>query len=188
MKATNLAGATLETDKKARFREFYRLQFELVVRLLLKMGADKCEAEDATQEAMKALWQRFDEINDARAWIRVVARNNWLAALRHQNAMVPTDLRDQSSDLRVDRTQLDSDPADILRHEIDRAAAARVVASLPQVQREIFELVVDGHKPRDIASMTGRDPALVRSNLAHARRRLREQIRRRGEVRARKAC
>lgn len=152
------------------FADFYAAHFDPLVRFLVRLGAERTEAEDAAQSAMLALLQRHDDVRDGPAWIRVVARNNWLRAMR-QTALT---VRPESLD---GQAETDGDPAGIVSRRLQRDRAARLVGELPPAQREIVALVVDGYSPAEIGELTGRSPAVVRSNLSHARRRLRQRLR-----------
>jgi DNA-binding CsgD family transcriptional regulator len=45
----------------------------------------------------------------------------------------------------------------------------RLLAGLPPRQREVMAWTIDGYDPEEIAQLTGKNPATVRSHLRHAR-------------------
>jgi len=51
-----------------------------------------------------------------------------------------------------------------------------LLTSLPTEQREIMAWTIDGYQPSEIAELTGRTAATVRSHLRHARRKLARAI------------
>jgi RNA polymerase sigma factor (sigma-70 family) len=145
------------------FARFYRDQFPLVVSYLMKFGADRAEAEDAVQSAMELLLRHPDNVRSPAAWVRVVARNNWMRAMRRHVTVAPTaEACDRAEPGHVDA----------IGQFAEREDAVRIIRSLPRTQREILTLVLCGYRPAEIAELTGRNAAAVRSSLAHARRRL----------------
>lgn len=154
------------------FEAFYQDQFALVLSYVMKFGADRAEAEDATQSAMVSLWGQFNEIRHPAAWVRVVARNNWLRAMRRHLKAIPAGVaRDQVEPDGTSSAAV-SDPADVVRQFAEQEDAVRMIRSLPPAQRQIFVLTFAGYKPAEIAEITGKNASAVRANLAHARRRL----------------
>lgn len=161
------AGSYFSGPAEEWFPDFYRKHFGAVVAFLVRSGAEPAEAEDATQGAMEALLNNPDPVRDGPAWIRVVARNNWLRSLRRNPIAVPPDTIDSQAEAG------DTDPARILHRRMQQSAATELVRRLPPTQRRVVALIADGYDSDEIASMLGSSPAVVRSNLSHARRRLR---------------
>ncbi|MFB9185925.1 sigma-70 family RNA polymerase sigma factor [Dactylosporangium sucinum] len=151
------------------FENFYRTQFGPVVAFLIRFGADPAEAEDAVQSAMMSLLLHPRRIDKPAAWIRVVARNNWLRAMRLRAAAVPAGVSHERLEPPPDHAGPAGDPA---RHHAEQDVARRAIRSLPPSQREILALVFDGYRPLEIARIIGKRPEAVRSNLALARRSL----------------
>ncbi|MEV0128536.1 sigma-70 family RNA polymerase sigma factor [Dactylosporangium sp. NPDC050688] len=152
--------------------EFYREQFPLVVSYLLKLGADRAEAEDAVQNAMEMLVRHPEGIRSRAAWVRVVARNNWIRAMRRHMKAMPAGVACNDVEREGGRSPSNTDPADVIRQITEQEDAVRMIRSLPPTQREILALAFDGYRPAEIAEITGSNSSAVRANLAHARRRL----------------
>jgi RNA polymerase sigma factor (sigma-70 family) len=157
------------------FADFYKNHFFPVVRSLRVAGAEAVEAEDATQSAMETLWRRWKQVNDVLEpcpWVHVVARNNWLRAKRRELCVPcgsPADLSPADA-----RSQVGGDPQESVGGLVGKEEALQVFQVLPRAQREVLALIFDGYGPSEIARMTGKPSVVVRSNLAHARRRLRQ--------------
>jgi DNA-directed RNA polymerase specialized sigma24 family protein len=68
----------------------------------------------------------------------------------------------------------DSDTADPdNQYDLDvREWVIEMLNLLPKAQHDVLTLIFDGLSPAEIASALDKDPQTVRSNLAHARRRL----------------
>jgi DNA-directed RNA polymerase specialized sigma24 family protein len=145
------------------FADFYRSNFASVRCFLMRTGAARDEAEDATQSAMLTLLRRWPDVSQRRAWVRVVARNNWLRTKRDERFVVCLEPPTWEGPEEGPAWGLVGETISAMRH-------------LPQAQREIIALVADGYAPAEIADMTGKSSSVVRSNLAHARRRLREKL------------
>ena len=63
---------------KIGFDSFFRERFGRTVVLLIAMGADQADAEDATQEAMILAWNQWCMIHEPAAWVRTVAVRTYL--------------------------------------------------------------------------------------------------------------
>jgi len=57
----------------AMFEDFYRDEFKPLIWFAVRAGASAAEAEDVAQEAMKATWARWSEIDNPRAYARTAA-------------------------------------------------------------------------------------------------------------------
>jgi RNA polymerase sigma factor (sigma-70 family) len=148
------------------FAGFYREQFGAVVAFLVRMGAKTQEAEDSVQSAMESFLVHRDVVRDGPAWVRVVARNNWLRAMRQKTVPLPPET------IEATAPGEGANPARIAHQRIEQRNATELVRQLPPRQREIVALIADGYDAAEIASLLGSSPAVIRSNLAHARRRL----------------
>ncbi|MET7425078.1 RNA polymerase sigma factor [Dactylosporangium sp. NPDC005555] len=157
---------------RQRFAVFYQEQFPLVVNYLLKFGADRAEAEDAVQSAMELLLRRADDVRSPAAWVRVVARNVWMRAMRRQAMAIPAGVAAEQVEPGAVRYASNLDPADVMRRVDEQQDAARMIRLLPRTQREVLAMVINGYRPAEIAEIMGKNSAAVRSNLTLARRRL----------------
>jgi RNA polymerase sigma factor (sigma-70 family) len=156
------------------FESFYREGYGGVVGLLLRLGADRPEAEDAAQGAMIALMSRWDEVRDPAPWVRVVAKNTWLRSMSRHRDMIPAGSAADVADTIPCGTA--EDPATRHSSKVEQGIALGLLRTLPVAQREVLALAFDGLQPAEIAALTGKSAPVVRSNLTHARRQLRQRI------------
>ncbi|MFC7528721.1 RNA polymerase sigma factor [Actinoplanes sp. GCM10030250] len=156
------------------FESFYQESFAGVVGLLLRLGADPHEAEDATQTAMIALMSRWDSVHDPAPWVRVVAKNTWLRSVSRARGTIPAgSAADVAETVPSDAAE---NPETRHSSSLEQRAALGLLRTLPLAQREVLALTFDGLQPSEIAAVTGKPAKIVRSNLTHARRRLRHRI------------
>jgi RNA polymerase sigma factor (sigma-70 family) len=147
------------------FASFFYERFGKTVIMLVTMGASRADAEDATQEAMLAAWRQRDTINkNAVAWLRTVAiRKYWeLVGARPQT---------------VPLNEFASQPvagSGLSIFAEEQLEVLHLLRALPPEQRTVVALHYDGATCEDIATVTGKSQATVRSNLRHARNTLRE--------------
>jgi RNA polymerase sigma-70 factor (ECF subfamily) len=149
----------------AAFAAFYEAQTPSLVRFLVWMGARLPEAADLAQETMIDAYRQWQVIEHPRAWVRRVASRKYgrcLAGIEE-----PVDQVDGRPLLPAN-----SDLADWEQHEEIR----RLLALLPQRQRQVMAWTYDGYQPHEIAAELGITAGAVRSNLRLARRELARQF------------
>jgi RNA polymerase sigma factor (sigma-70 family) len=149
------------------FVSFFHQRFSRTVVLLIAMGASRADAEDATQEAMILAWQQWETIREPAAWVRTVA----VRAFRRQAG------RQEKQAVTLDTSS--AEPVD--DHELsifaeEQQQILRLLRGLPPGQRAVAALFYDGLTYEEIAELTGKSPATVRSHLRHARKALKEVI------------
>ena len=69
------------------FLDFFDAEYALVVRFMMRMGANLADAEDATQHVAEQGWRKvtrgqWDQIASPQAWARTVALNHYRARCR----------------------------------------------------------------------------------------------------------
>jgi RNA polymerase sigma-70 factor (ECF subfamily) len=147
------------------FGAFFHRRFSRTVVLLIAMGATRADAEDAVQEAMILAWQQWDTIREPVPWVRTTAvRAFWKQTCKDRYQTVP--LEQATAEPAVD-SQLG-----IFAEEQRRVL--HVLRALPAGQRDVVALYYDGLSCGEIAELTRRPPATVRSQLRHARKNLKE--------------
>lgn len=165
-----LTGAVLTDGDEGAFRLLYRRHTPALFRLALRLGAgDEAWAEELVQ----------------RAWIRAVERLGgfgWRAALRTWLSGILVNCARESWRERR-RSREVAWPAEAPRvmapfaDPADRVDLERAIARLPDGCREILVLHdVEGFTHEEIAAMLDLEPGTSKSQLFHARRRLREQL------------
>lgn len=151
------------------FGDFYRSNFEELVTFLIFWGAP-AEAEDAAQEAMKDAFRNWGAIHtDPKRWVRSAATR---IVLR----------RRKKDKLLYGRLCLNSCLQDRVSYTCDTQLVLEMLSTLPREQREVMAWLIDGYEPAEIAQMTGRKPATVRSHARHAREKLKVLLRQHREA------
>jgi RNA polymerase sigma-70 factor (ECF subfamily) len=149
------------------FDTFFHERFSRTVLLLITMGANEADAEDATQEAMFHAWSQWDSIREPAAWVRTVAVRSYLRIVR--SGRTQTVALDDSIPDPVKNDDLGG-------FEEEQRLVLRRLRALPVGQRTVIALYYDGLTCEEIAEVLGKTSATVRSNLRHARQSLREVI------------
>lgn len=144
------------------FASFFREQFSRVAFLLIKLGASRDDAEDATQEAMVLAWQKWDSIDDHAAWVYTVAARGYWRLLRTRP--VAASLPESASGTTA--------ASDLSIFTEEQQHVLSVLRQLPLMQRLVLALTYDGLTCKDIAEVLGISEATVRSHLRHARHNL----------------
>lgn len=135
--------------------------------MLIGMGASRADAEDAAQEAMILAWQKWASIHKPSAWVSTTAARIFLKkkALRKKDQMVALEEAvAQSNDLET--MMFDDGQQEVLR----------LLRALPNDQRCITALYYDGLSYDEIAEVTHKPIATVRSQLRHARIKLKKVV------------
>jgi RNA polymerase sigma factor (sigma-70 family) len=131
------------------------------------------DAADVFAETYLVAWRKLDAIpadDQARPWLFGVARNLLLRGATHHRSNLALVER-LASELRGARAA--NPPVDRDRSDALRAA----LAALPEPDREILTLSAwEGLTPRQIATVVGRPPNVVRVRLHRARARLRREL------------
>jgi RNA polymerase sigma-70 factor (ECF subfamily) len=152
------------------FDDFYRAEFVRLTWFAVRMGAFRAEAEEIAQEAMTAAWRTWQSLAHPPAYVRMAAMRILYRAHAKAGRERIAVLRAAGPDL------LPLDEPEVHR-------VVNLLRALPAAQREALALTMDGFTPKEIAEMTGREAATVRSHLRHARRNLARSIGSRREAR-----
>lgn len=133
-----------------------------LMRYLIQCGASYHAADDAAQNALMELYQKWETVRSPRAWLRKVALREFAkAAGAHEYSL---DGHDQPLD-----------PAEV-ESLLDRDAVLCAIRELPVVQRHVFALHFDQFTTGEIAEILRMTEAAARQNLARARARLKELL------------
>jgi RNA polymerase sigma-70 factor, ECF subfamily len=139
---------------------------------------DRTEAEDITAEVFAAALgalPKFRGEGGHYAWLLGIARRKIADSarrLRHRRELLDTDLSEEERQavallLASDAGQL---PEEALQHAEARQVMRKLLAALPELQREVLLLqVVDDLSIREIARVIGRSVAAANSLLQRAR-------------------
>jgi RNA polymerase sigma factor (sigma-70 family) len=155
------------------FASFYQREYLRTVLYLLQAGASEADANDAAQEAMTQAYKRWDKIEVShRAWVRRAAFSCYLRqqekARRETPVVEPAPLRHGHGNPADDRDQE------------EQLWVVALLRRLPDQQRLVAALFYDGWSHEEIAEAFDKHVDTVRSNLRHARTRLKEMIKSEG--------
>jgi RNA polymerase sigma factor (sigma-70 family) len=146
------------------FAAFYTQRFSATVVLLVAMGADRQEAEDAAQEAFILAYKKWDSIREPSAWVRTVAVRAYIR--NSQRA-------DRASGLP---SEFDYRVAEMPESSLEQQKIIELLRSLPPQQRTILALLYDGLSPREIAVILNISDSTVRAHRHKARQQLKAAL------------
>lgn len=152
------------------FDGFFREEYSRVVKVVMYAGAAFEEAEDAVSPAMALAYAHWPQLAQPDAWVRVVALRNYLKE-------VTKDRRRGRLETEAGRRDcLDRLPVKTHEEPDERSWVITVLRRLPRAQLTAMALTFDGYTPTEIAQMLDQDASTVRSNLRHARKRLKDEF------------
>ena len=165
------------TDKDLQeFQTFFRIYSLRVERFLFNQGATRQDAEDATQQAMHALFRRWTLIRQPRSWIYRAAEGHLRRnAHRWRREQPHDDIQQLASGTGTTHSARDGSPMRRCGLEGSSEETQWVIAQLqklPPAQRRVMALKMDGFEAPEIADIIGSPVETVRSNLRHGRARL----------------
>jgi RNA polymerase sigma factor (sigma-70 family) len=170
--SSSTTAASVERGGESEFSSFYREHFQRLAAYLLYQGASAHLSADLAQNAMATAFRRWPELTSPKAYVYKVAGRELvrqaLDALEQPVGEVPEPTtivpRPEETEAWLQKQQVIS-----------------VLRALPQRQRQVLALTIDGWYPAEIAELLGIEPAAVRSSLMKARRSADEHRRRIGE-------
>jgi RNA polymerase sigma factor (sigma-70 family) len=157
------------------FDDYFRTDYRSVVGFLMLLGAGFEEARDAAQEGMVEAARRWGSIDHPKAYVRIAARRAYYRQdLDDRRSRLATVGRrtDSESDLAVNTAALNDWVTTIT--ELDAIQSS--CNALPEAQREVVAMHIQGFTPQEIAAELGRNSATVRSNLRHGLSTLRRSL------------
>ncbi len=149
------------------FDAFFTDDFPRLTGFLITLGYGSGLAQECAAEAMIKAHEKWLELDNPRAWIRKVASNY---ALRQSMRDIDGVRRAVEGGWLQPATS--PDPTRIVEVRMQRE---ELLKSLPDRQREVMAWTLDGFDPTEIADALGLPPDTVRSNLRHARDKLKKQ-------------
>ena len=168
----------------AAFTRFYSTHVEQVRTFLLRRGLRADEADDLVQDVFVRAYRAFGlfagrGIPEAEtAWIRKIALHLWYNRHRSRKPTVSLDELDTTSSGGFQPFDPDALLADeeAQRKEL-LAEIPKAVEGLPDGQRSVLELWLDGQTYDDICRSTGKGLQNVRATLHKAKEKVGERIR-----------
>jgi len=165
-------------DKRSRFEARVLPHLDAAHRLARWLSRSPSDADDIVQEAFMRAYRAFDSLRspDARAWLLAIVRNCHLSALaeRRRRAYEPlTEEHEAQAESASAAPSPDPESASIERDE--RRTLARLIAALPEEQREVLVLrEMEDMSYREIAEVAEVPIGTVMSRLARARAALKD--------------
>lgn len=162
-------------DAEARLEALFRRHWRDVA-AYVRRRAEPAVVEDVVAETFLVAWRRLDDVpGDARPWLLAVARKT-LSTQRRSSA------RRRSLASRLEATQ----PSAAVSDSPGEPDVVEALGRLSEKDREAITLVAcEELSPGEAAVVVGQSPAAFRVRLHRAKRRLREQLDARPEVRGR---
>jgi RNA polymerase sigma factor (sigma-70 family) len=160
-------------DKRTRFEARVLPHLDAAHRLARWLSRSPGDADDIVQEAFMRAFRAFDTLRgpDARAWLLAIVRNCHLSARaeRRRRAHEPlTEEHEAQPASAAAAAPPDPESASIERDE--RRMLARLIAALPEEQREVLLLrELEDMSYREIAEVAQVPIGTVMSRLARAR-------------------
>lgn len=152
------------------FARFFRTEYPKVVKFVMYAGANFEEADDAVSQAMELAYASWPLLTNPPAWVRTVAVRRYFRNAQNDR---------RRSNVEAEVARLDYHNRGLVSPSGEPDEYNRVLTvlrRLPPAQRAVMALCLDGYSPTEIATMLRQDPRTVRSNLRHARSRLRREF------------
>lgn len=160
-------------DREA-FGELVGRHAPMVRRLTRAVLRHPDDADDAAQDAFLSAWRaldRFDTAQPAGPWLARIAVNAARDLQRRRTVRRTEAIPESYADRRGGGPEAQTDSA-LLRERLDAA-----LAELPERQRVALVLFeVEGYRHAEIGALLGVPEGTVRSDVFHARRRLRAAL------------
>ena len=155
----------------ASAEEYATLHGKALIGYLLKMGVCLDDAQDAANETLKRMFEHWDSIEQPKAWARRTAYNIVIDTVRARQSE-----SDKSARAQAQFVLAATGTDDLWMLKEGQRAVIGHIRKLPAAQRQVIALYVDGFTNDEIAEMMGSSAATVRSNLRHAKSRLRAEL------------
>jgi RNA polymerase sigma factor (sigma-70 family) len=150
----------------ATFEDFFRIAYQPLLRDVIFAGGKPHEAEDAVSAAMAEALQRWDTIQNPRAYARRAAISNLIKNKQRGLERIKERLV-RRGDVPPEQAL---DPGLVVWEQQEWVTL--LLKSLPTAQREVMACMVDMFTQKEIAQLLGKTEAAVRQNLYEARKKL----------------
>ena len=159
--------------EQKNFEEIFNKHSQTLRNYIYYKCGSKQQAEDIVQESYIKLWDNCDKIifEKAKSFLYTVANNRFFNEVAHKKVVLEHHRKNIASD-RTNET-----PQFILEEEEFHQKLKKVIADLPEKQREVFLLSrIDKKKYTEIAEITGISVKAVEKRMSKALLILKEQI------------
>lgn len=164
-----LAERVVDRKDDRAFRALYARHTPVLYAMAMRLTGEPADAEDAVHDAwlraVEAL-PRFEWRSTLRTWLTSILLNRIRELDRQERHAVP-----------IDDDPAPSEPSAELPHAVDALDLEAAIRALPPGYRRVLVLHdVEGFTHDDIAALLGVTTGTSKSQLAHARRRLRRAL------------
>ena len=171
MEISGLIERCKQGDTEA-FGELYKAYAGKMKRVCLRYVANREEADDVMHDAFVIIFTSFSRLRDAskaESWMMTIARNVALKHVEHQNALTMASLEEAEA--------LPEERGEVSVSGIPFEEIMQLVERLPEGYAKVFRLsVFEGLSHKEIANMLGIEPHSSSSQLARAKKMLRNMI------------
>jgi RNA polymerase sigma factor (sigma-70 family) len=166
-------------DKRARFEAQVLPHLDAAYRFARWLCRSPDEADDIVQDAFLRAYRSFETLRggDVKAWLLTIVRNCHATAARQRQRRATVPLPEESEGaVQSAALTAGDDPESVSAAADDRRALERLIAALPEDQREVLSLrELEDMSYREIAMVTQVPIGTVMSRLARARAALRNE-------------
>jgi RNA polymerase sigma factor (sigma-70 family) len=166
----------LKNADPAAWRHIYDCYYSHLLYFAFGLIQNEMEAEDIVQETICKLCRlidRFDNVNNLRAFLYVTVRNNCFDYLRHRQHVLTA-----QKEILLNSDTVES-PCQHFRHDATLVSALirECIDQLPEQAQRIFKMYYyDGHSTAQIAFILGMIEQAVRNNKTRAISLLKEKL------------
>jgi len=170
--------AAAQSGDRAAYEALLRDCVPIIKMVARRLGVPDDQADDVVQEVLLSIHharQTYDPTRSFTAWLQVIAERRAIDHLRRTNRRR---LREVDAPLAYE-THADpsADPSRPVEHSDGALQAERIIAGLPERQREAVKHLVLGEQSlSEAAALTGRTPGALKVNLHRALKALRAKL------------
>ena len=159
----------IKKGNKESFKEFFNDFYPILCAFAEKFLKTPDQSKDTAQEALIKFWEKRDEFNDlqgVKSFLYVVVKNNCINILKKSKKNDDlSNLKELESESFFKKNIINQEAFAIVRSAVD---------SLPNRQKEIVKLSMQGIKNHEIAEELDISPNTVHTTKKNAYRNLRE--------------
>lgn len=159
--------------EQKNFEEIFNQHSQTLRNYIYYKCGDTQQADDIVQEAYIKLWNNCAKVifEKAKSYLYTVANNHFLNDVAHKKVVLDHQKKNTSSD------KDNETPHFLLEEEEFHTKLKKVIANLPEKQREVFLLSrIDKKKYAEIADIVGVSVKAVEKRMSKALLTLKEQI------------
>jgi RNA polymerase sigma factor (sigma-70 family) len=163
-------------DRRDRFEAQVLPHLDAAYRYARWLARSPNDADDVVQEATLRAYRSFEDLRgaDGRAWLLTIVRNCHLTAAKQQQRRKHVPLPEEDEEQGSELVASTPDPQTLAIHRDDQRMLQRLMAALPEEQREVLVLrEIEDMDYREIAAVTSLPLGTVMSRLSRARAALR---------------